>query len=192
MADSKLMTVEELQEFLHLGKRTVYKMIKNKEVPCVKIGGVWRFERERLEKWIGECYSKKSSPRRGQKKILVVEDEPLTREVLEREIEAKMDAKVRTADNGVAGLLAVKEFRPHLLVLDVELPEINGIEICRRLKEDPVTAEIFIVAMSGFTEKDYKEKVLAAGANVFVEKSVGIEETVKIVVEDATVPAVKA
>lgn len=78
-------------------------------------------------------------------RILVVDDEPLVTEVVERYLQREGYA-VKTAADGVAALDAYNEMRPHLVVLDLMLPQVNGMEVCRKIRESSRTPIIMLTA----------------------------------------------
>ena len=105
--------------------------------------------------------------------ILVVEDNErnlkLVRDVLEY---VGYDVRVaRTAEDGIA--LAVKE-PPDLVLMDLQLPGIDGTEALRRLRENPRTADIPVVAVTAQAMKQDRERVLEAGFNGYIEKPISI------------------
>ena len=105
--------------------------------------------------------------------ILVVEDNErnlkLLRDVLEY---AGYDVRVaRTAEDGIT--LAVSE-PPDLVLMDLQLPGIDGMEALRRLRESPRTAGIPVVAVTAQAMKQDRERALAAGFNGYVEKPISV------------------
>jgi len=105
--------------------------------------------------------------------ILVVEDNErnlkLLRDVLEY---AGYDVRVaRTAEDGIS--LAVSE-PPDLVLMDLQLPGIDGVEALRRLRESPRTAGIPVVAVTAQAMKQDRERALAAGFNGYVEKPISV------------------
>ena len=105
--------------------------------------------------------------------ILVVEDNErnlkLLRDVLEY---AGYDVRVaRTAEDGI--ILAVSE-PPDLVLMDLQLPGIDGLEALRRLREGPRTADIPVVAVTAQAMKDDRERALAAGFNGYIEKPISV------------------
>jgi CheY-like chemotaxis protein len=105
--------------------------------------------------------------------ILVVEDNErnlkLLRDVLEY---AGYDVRVaRTAEDGIT--LAVKE-PPDLVLMDLQLPGMDGMEAFRRLRENPRTADIPVVAVTAQAMKQDRERVLEAGFNGYVEKPISV------------------
>ena len=79
--------------------------------------------------------------------VLLVEDEPAQREMLAYNLEAE-GFDVITADNGEDGLILVDENDPDLIVLDWMMPQLSGIEVCRRLKSNSKTRQIPVIMLS--------------------------------------------
>jgi CheY-like chemotaxis protein len=101
-------------------------------------------------------------------KILVVDDEPdqrfLTRRVLER-----AGHEVKDAENGAVGLAVASDWTPDLIITDLMMPVMDGPELIRRLRRDPATARIPIVATSA-------DDIPADGADAVVPKSAGFRD----------------
>ena len=112
-------------------------------------------------------------------RILVVDDEPDERFLVGR-ILKKQGHDVTVAENGAAGLKAVQEWAPDLVVTDIMMPVMDGVEFIRRLRSDPATAGIPILAASGdihlagaadaVLEKPYDDHRLIMLVNSLLEK----------------------
>jgi DNA-binding response OmpR family regulator len=102
-------------------------------------------------------------------KILIVEDMEsvvtLLRSLLERE-----GFQVTTAPDGVEALEAVRRDKPDLVLLDLMLPGLDGLEVCRRIRHDPVTAHLPIIILSGKEEETDKVIGLEMGADDYITK----------------------
>ncbi|WP_299840687.1 phosphate regulon transcriptional regulator PhoB [uncultured Paracoccus sp.] len=107
--------------------------------------------------------------------VLVVEDEGAQREVLRYNLEAE-GFGVAMAENGDEALLLVAEEMPDLIVLDWMLPNVSGIEICRRLKADPATRPIPIIMLSARSEEVDRVRGLETGADDYVVKPYSVVE----------------
>jgi len=68
--------------------------------------------------------------------------------------------------------MRVGTFYPHLLILDLRMPGLDGFEVCKRVKEYPVTRPIKIVAITAYPEENARERILTAGADAFLEKPI--------------------
>lgn len=107
--------------------------------------------------------------------VLVVEDESAQREVLQYNLEAE-GFRVVMAVNGDEALLMVREEKPDLIVLDWMLPNVSGIEICRRVKANPETRAIPIIMLSARSEEADRVRGLETGADDYVVKPYSVVE----------------
>jgi two-component system, cell cycle response regulator DivK len=107
--------------------------------------------------------------------VLIIEDNPrnlkLARDVLNH-------AGYRTLEAGTAeeGLALAHAERPGLVLMDVQLPGMDGLQALGRLRADPVTAGIPVVALTAFAMKDDRERFLAAGFDDYLEKPLNVRE----------------
>ena len=107
--------------------------------------------------------------------VLIVEDEGAQLEVLKYNLEAE-GFDVVMAENGDEALLLVAEEDPDLIVLDWMLPNVSGIEICRRIKADPATRPIPIVMLSARGDEVDRVRGLETGADDYVVKPYSVVE----------------
>lgn len=110
-----------------------------------------------------------------QPRVLVVEDEPAQREVLAYNLEAEGFA-VSRAQNGEEALLLINEDAPDIIVLDWMMPNLSGIEICRRIKIKPETRSIPVIMLSARAEEVDKVRGLETGADDYVVKPYSVIE----------------
>ncbi|CAD0185645.1 Phosphate regulon transcriptional regulatory protein PhoB [Ruegeria sp. THAF57] len=110
-----------------------------------------------------------------QPTVLVVEDELAQREVLAYNLEAE-GFRVAKAENGDEALLLVDEDSPDIIVLDWMMPNLSGIEVCRRLKSRADTRSIPIIMLSARTEEVDKVRGLETGADDYVVKPYSVVE----------------
>jgi two-component system, cell cycle response regulator DivK len=106
-------------------------------------------------------------------KILVVEDNELNRDMLSRRL-AKRGYDVEVAGDGAQGIEMAQSLAPDLIVMDVGLPVIDGLEATRRLKAEARTSSIPIVALTANAMAGDQEKALAAGCEAYDTKPVDI------------------
>ena len=107
--------------------------------------------------------------------VLLVEDEPAQREMLAYNLEAE-GFDVITADNGEDGLILVDENDPDLIVLDWMMPQLSGIEVCRRLKSNSKTRQIPVIMLSARAEEVDRVRGLDTGADDYVVKPYSVIE----------------
>ena len=103
------------------------------------------------------------------KRILVVEDQEDLRGVL-RDLLTGSGYAVIEAGDGEAGVAKAKSDRPDLILMDIQMPVIDGYEATRRIKVDPALKPIPIIAVSSFAMKGDEEKARAAGCDHYVTK----------------------
>jgi len=107
-----------------------------------------------------------------KKRILVVDDEPQIARVLRTSLTGS-GYEVRTADDGHAGLRSAREWQPDLVITDISMPNMNGIELCRQLRAE---SALPIIVLSVKGEEKTKVEALDAGADDYVTKPVGMDE----------------
>lgn len=107
--------------------------------------------------------------------VLLVEDEPAQRELLAYNLAAE-GFDVITADNGEDGLILVDENDPDLIVLDWMMPQLSGIEVCRRLKSNSKTRQIPVIMLSARAEEVDRVRGLETGADDYVVKPYSVIE----------------
>src|SRR5258708_5392243 len=104
-------------------------------------------------------------------KLLIVDDEPFTVDMLQTFLEINGYETVG-AFSGEDGLVMVKTERPHLLILDLMLPDIEGYEVCQRIRAYPPTASLPVLVVSAKAEATSKERAFAAGADGYLVKPI--------------------
>jgi CheY-like chemotaxis protein len=115
-------------------------------------------------------------------KILVVEDHPRGRRLVVDLLSAEGHA-VLQAEDGVGLLDRVKQERPDLILLDLQLPEIDGLTLARQLKADPETQGIPLVAITAHAQPEDHAKALAAGFADYLTKPLDTERLIQTVAQ---------
>jgi two-component system cell cycle response regulator DivK len=107
--------------------------------------------------------------------ILIVEDNPRNRKLL-RDVLGHAGYRTLEASSAEEGLLLARSERPALVLMDIQLPGIDGVEGLARLRADEDTAAIPVVAVTAFAMKDDRERFLSAGFDDYVEKPINVRE----------------
>jgi two-component system, cell cycle response regulator DivK len=105
------------------------------------------------------------------KNILLVEDNEVNRRLAGFLLRSQ-GYQVREATTAMAAFEMVEKDRPDLIVMDIQLPGIDGLEATRKLKEQPATADIPVIAVTSYAMKGDREKALAAGCAGYVTKPI--------------------
>lgn len=126
------------------------------------------------------------------KKVLVIEDDPATSRLVEYTLKHH-GFRVITATNGLDGVRITVKESPDLVILDVMLPGMDGLEICRRLRSNPATINIAIMIFSARAQESDRETGLKAGANDYLVKPAAPAEIIarveKLLLEKSSLPA---
>jgi DNA-binding response OmpR family regulator len=110
-------------------------------------------------------------------KILVVDDEPAIREI-QAQVLGDLGHHVIQAGNGREALRLASTEQPDLILLDIMMPEINGIKVCQQLRADKQTSDIPVIVVSGVDAKTALEESIIAGADDFLAKPIDTLELV--------------
>ena len=116
----------------------------------------------------------------GKPTLLLIEDNEDGREMMTMMLDC-YGYQVRAAEDGLRGLDAVREFRPDLALVDIGLPGIDGYEVARRLRADPDTRHIKLIALTGYGLAEDLARVMAAGFDRHLVKPVGIEQLMETI-----------
>jgi DNA-binding response OmpR family regulator len=117
-----------------------------------------------------------------RRKILVVEDDPDQLEAIRGNLKDAGFA-IGTAANGVDALIKTRSVAPDLIVLDLMLPQLNGLDICKTLRENPATAAIPVIMLTGMDSYFTRVAGFEAGINVYLTKPYLPEELISKVEE---------
>lgn len=110
----------------------------------------------------------------GKIRVLIIDDEPETVSMLTAFLNL-FEFEAHAAYSGEAGLKAVAEQRHAVLILDIMLPDIDGLEVCRRLRDDPNTRDMPVMMLSARTTPDDVKIGYAAGATRYIKKPVDLD-----------------
>jgi CheY-like chemotaxis protein len=146
-------------------------------------GGQYRMEIDEFIKFLQENrfpIPEELAPAK-ERRVLVVDDDP---EILELATEALAEYLpniiIEESGDGYDALLKIGSFQPHAVVLDLMMPRVDGAEVCRRLRANTETRNIFIIAVSGLAaDSDLVRKVKRIGVDAFFTKPLDFAEVAK-------------
>jgi excisionase family DNA binding protein len=115
----------------------------------------------------------------GKRKVMVVDDDQELVELISEVLERDGRFEVRSVNNGFDAGMMVKDYRPNVIVLDVMLPDINGREVCQRVRADSSMNDCRIICISGMVEEDKIDELRTSGANDFLHKPFEIEALIE-------------
>ena len=108
--------------------------------------------------------------------ILIVDDQPINVQLLKRKLERE-GMRVAAAYSGIEALDLVRKDKPDLILLDVMMPDMDGIEVCRRLQASEDTRAIPVIFVTARTSKEGKIEGLSVGAVDYITKPIDLDET---------------
>jgi excisionase family DNA binding protein len=170
-------TTGEAAKICKVSQQTIIRCFDNGGLKGFRVPGskFRRIPREALYKFMKENNIPTDALESGKRKVLLVDDDVELLELINKVLDDDGRFEVRVAQNGFDAGMMVKEYRPDLIVLDVMLPDINGKEVCNRVRADASLEEVRILCMSGLVEEDKIQELRLAGADDFLHKPFDIE-----------------
>lgn len=114
------------------------------------------------------------------KKILIVEDNELNMKLFNDLLEAKGYDILQTR-NGREALQLARTHKPDLVLMDIQLPEVSGLDVTKWLKEDPETAGIPVIAVTAFAMKGDEERIRQGGCEAYISKPISVSSFVQTI-----------
>jgi len=108
------------------------------------------------------------------KKILIIDDEEKICDVVKKGLEKMGDFEVSIVNNGKDGIKTAKHLKPDLILLDIRMPKLDGIEVLKILKKDEDTISIPVVMLTGVLDSSAKEKCNSEYDDLYIEKPVDL------------------
>jgi excisionase family DNA binding protein len=165
-------TTGEAAKVCKVSQQTIIRCFDNGQLKGFRVPGskFRRIPRESLFRFMKDNNIPTDALESGRRKVLLVDDDPELVDTINRALLEDGRFEVRIASNGFDAGMMVKEYRPDLIVLDVMLPDINGREVCHRVRADPNMEDVRIVCISGMIEDDKVHELKLAGADDFLAK----------------------
>ena len=181
MRSSKtVFTTGEAARICKVSQQTIIRCFDSGQLKGFRVPGsrFRRIPRETLHKFMKENGIPTDALENGKREILLVDDDQDLIEVMSSAMIADGRFEVRVANNGFDAGMMVKEYRPDLIVLDVMLPDINGREVCQRVRSDNQLEEVKIICISGMVEAEKIDDLKTAGADDFLQKPFEVDELI--------------
>ncbi len=178
-------TTGEAAKICKVSQQTIIRCFDSGQLKGFRVPGsrFRRIPREQLFSFMKDNGIPTDALESGKRKILIVDDDEGLVELMSDVFERDGRFNVRTTNNGFDAGMLVKEFRPDIVVLDVMLPDINGKEVCQRVRSDKALDDVRIICISGMIEQDKVADLRAAGANDFIQKPFDVDRLIDRVCE---------
>jgi excisionase family DNA binding protein len=189
-------TTGEAAKICKVSQQTIIRCFDNGQLQGFRVPGsrFRRIPREKLYKFMKDNGIPTDALESGKRKVLLVDDDLELVELMTKVLEEDGRFEVRTAGNGFDAGMMVKEYRPDIIVLDVMLPDINGKEVCQRVRSDASLEDVRILCISGMIEEDKIQELRLSGADDFLGKPFEIDTLIDqmcslLEIEPASTPA---
>src|SRR5947209_2912228 len=173
-------TTGEAAKVCKVSQQTIIRCFDNGQLKGFRVPGsrFRRIPREALYKFMKDNGIPTDALESGKRKVLLVDDDVELVELMSKVLDEDGRFEVRVANNGFDAGMMVKEYRPDIIVLDVMLPDINGKEVCHRVRADLSLEDVRILCISGMVEEDKIQELRLCGADEFLHKPFVIEELI--------------
>jgi excisionase family DNA binding protein len=176
-------TTGEAAKICKVSQQTIIRCFDSGQLKGFRVPGsrFRRIPRELLYKFMKENGIPTDALESGKRKALIVDDDEELVELIRDSLAADGRFEIRVVNNGFDAGMMVKEYHPDVIVLDVMLPDINGKEVCQRVRGDSALDDVKIVCISGMVEQDKVDDLMASGANTFLQKPFEVDRLIDIV-----------
>jgi two-component system, OmpR family, response regulator RpaA len=181
MATKTVFTTGEAAKICKVSQQTIIRCFDSGQLKGFRVPGsrFRRIPRDQLFTFMRDNGIPTDSLESGKRKVLIVDDDEELVELIADVLERDGRFEVRSANNGFDAGMVVKEYRPDLIVLDIMLPDINGKEVCQRVRSDKSMDRVRIICISGMVEEDKVGELGEAGADDFMHKPFEVEKLIE-------------
>lgn len=184
-AGKKIFTTGEAAEICKVSQQTIIRCFDSGRLHGFRVPGskFRRIPREELIRFMKANNIPIEILEGTRKRVLVVDDDPGILELFTDVLGRDGRFEVKTASNGYDAGLLTESFKPHLILLDYMLPDVNGNIVCERVRSNPEIQDARIIFVSGAVDAAEVQRLLDAGADEFVKKPFNIEHLISRMAE---------
>jgi excisionase family DNA binding protein len=173
--EKSIFTTHEVSRLLHVNPRSVINWIEQNLLASYRTpGGHRRIRREDLMAFLRKHQIPIPAALVEEKfSVLIVEDEEDITDIIRTFFERQGEYEIRSATDGISALIEVGRSKPDLIILDIMIPGVDGLEVCRTIKAG-ATNKSAIIAISG--QSEWQNRILQAGADAFMAKPLDLDK----------------
>lgn len=181
--DKQIFTTGEAAKICNVSQQTIIRCFDSGRLHGFRVPGskFRRIPRRDLIRFMQENDIPVTALEGGAKRVLIVDDDEQILEVFADALQRDERFEVRTASTGYDAGLLTESFRPHAILLDYMLPDINGDLVCQRIRQNPDLAETKIIFISGVVDQREVDRLLGAGD--FFKKPLDINKLIERITE---------
>ena len=177
----EILTVSQASKYCKVSSKTIINWIDAGYIKAYKtVGGHRRIKKEDLDQFLkekGMPLPEEAKTTEERKKILVVDDDKIIVETIVQALEEdEFGYEMISASDGFEAGLQVNHFKPDLLILDIMMPDINGYEVCQKIKSNPETKDTKIIVLSAYLDDDAFNQMKEYGADACFSKPLPLEQ----------------
>jgi len=176
----EILTVSQASKYCKVSSKTIINWIDAGYIKAYKtVGGHRRIKKDDLDKFLKEKGMPLPEEEKAEekKKILVVDDDKIIVETIVQALEEdEYGYEMISAGDGFEAGLQVNHFKPDLLILDIMMPDINGYEVCQKIKSNPETKDTKIIVLSAYLDDDAFNQMKEYGADACFSKPLPLEQ----------------
>ena len=176
-ADKKIFTTGEAAEVCKVSQQTIIRCFDSGRLGGFRVPGskFRRIPRAELIKFMVDNEIPVEVLETGVKRILVVDDDHQIVELFQDLLGRDQRFDVKTASTGYDAGLMTESFKPHLVILDYMLPDINGNVVCQRIREREASRDTKVIIVSGVVNQPEIDALLKAGADEYIKKPFNVQ-----------------
>lgn len=179
MNDDRLLTTDQVLEYLNLNLKTVYRLIKSGKLPAVRVGRQWRFKKRDLDAWLSGAQPAGRAPT-ARHSLLVVDDEEAVRELIAttlRSADAGYDVTV--AADGAAALQLLRARSFDALITDLKMPGMDGLTLIREARA--IAADLPAIIITAVPSQTSAIDAVNAGVTGYLTKPFRMPQILDVV-----------
>ena len=181
MTTKTVYTTGEAAKFCKVSQQTIIRCFDSGQLKGFRVPGskFRRIPHDCLLAFMRENGIPTDSLDTGKRKLLIVDDDTNLVDLMTDVFMRDGRFEVRSVNNGFAAGMMVKDFHPEIMILDVMLPDINGKEVCQRVRSDKTMDDCKIICISGLVEESRIDELHQAGADDFLRKPFDIDDLLR-------------
>ena len=174
----KIYTLTQAAKLCGLNRTTLWRWIKSNKLQAYQTpSGRYKIKKADLTQFIRqELQYIEPKLHETIHKILIIDDDESVRKLIRKILSKENHYEIEEAGTGLQAGMKIMKFKPSLIILDLLMPEIDGFEICHHVKTETDIQHIKIIAISGFSSQENKERIQKLGADIFLEKPINKKE----------------
>lgn len=188
MADSMVFGVGRIAKFCHVDRTTILRWIKEGKMLAYSLpSGYYRVKVEDLLEFLRKYKMPIPPELLGEEstRVLVVDDDPMIRDVIVESLQACRDAHftIEATSGGIEACIKIGRFRPSVIILDVMMPAMDGVAVCREIKSSPQTSNTKIIVVTGYMGHEKVASIREVGVDSILAKPFSPEQLVSEVLK---------